>query len=140
MACKGAFTNTENFRFFEQLRGDKSSGEYLLSTDCVGPRVLARLVLQYWHPLQSPLKKWAGALLVAQRERIYLLMQEVRFNPWVRKIPWRRAGQPTPGFLLENPMDRGARRATVRGVTESDTTTRLSAASVVTAERKTEGT
>ena len=21
------------------------------------------------------------------------------FNPWVRKIPWRRAGQPTPVFL-----------------------------------------
>ena len=20
------------------------------------------------------------------------------FNPWVRKIPWRRAWQPTPGF------------------------------------------
>jgi len=22
------------------------------------------------------------------------------FNPWVRKIPWRRAWQPTPVFLL----------------------------------------
>ena len=22
-----------------------------------------------------------------------------RFNPWVRKIPWRRAWQPTPVFL-----------------------------------------
>ena len=22
-----------------------------------------------------------------------------RFDPWVRKIPWRRAGQPTPVFL-----------------------------------------
>ena len=22
------------------------------------------------------------------------------FNPWVRKIPWRRQWQPTPGFLL----------------------------------------
>ena len=21
------------------------------------------------------------------------------FNPWVRKIPWRRKWQPTPGFL-----------------------------------------
>ena len=27
------------------------------------------------------------------------------------KIPWRRAWQPTPVFLLENPMDRGAWRA-----------------------------
>jgi len=22
-----------------------------------------------------------------------------RFDPWVGKIPWRRAWQPTPGFL-----------------------------------------
>ena len=22
-----------------------------------------------------------------------------RFNPWVRKLPWRRAWQPTPAFL-----------------------------------------
>ena len=22
-----------------------------------------------------------------------------RFSPWVRKIPWRRAWQPTPAFL-----------------------------------------
>ena len=22
-----------------------------------------------------------------------------KFNPWVRKIPWRREGQPTPVFL-----------------------------------------
>ena len=33
------------------------------------------------------------------------------FHPWVRKIPWRRAWQHTPVFLLENPMDRGAWRA-----------------------------
>ena len=24
-----------------------------------------------------------------------------RFDPWVRKIPWRRAWQPTPVFLPE---------------------------------------
>ena len=26
-------------------------------------------------------------------------MQETRFDPWVRKIPWRREWQPTPVFL-----------------------------------------
>ena len=39
-----------------------------------------------------------------------------RFSPWVGKIPWRRAWQPTPVFLPENPMDGGAWWATVHGV------------------------
>ena len=42
------------------------------------------------------------------------------FDPWVRKIPWRRKWQPTPVFL-GNPMDRGAWRATVHGVKKSQT-------------------
>ena len=44
-----------------------------------------------------------------------------RFDPWVRKIPWRRKWQPTPLFLLQNPINRGAWRATVHGVTKSQT-------------------
>ena len=44
--------------------------------------------------------------------------KRLRFEPWVRKMPWRRAWQPT---CLENPMDRGAWRATVHRVTESQT-------------------
>ena len=38
------------------------------------------------------------------------------FDPWVRKIPWRRAWQPTPVFLLENPRDTGAWWVTVHSV------------------------
>ena len=46
-----------------------------------------------------------------------------RFNPWVRKIPWRRKWQHTPVFFLENPMDGGAWQATLPGVAkESDLT------------------
>ena len=41
------------------------------------------------------------------------------FNPGVKKIPLRRAWQPTPVFCLENPMDRGAWWATVNRVTKS---------------------
>ena len=26
-------------------------------------------------------------------------MKRRRFDPWVSKIPWRRKGQPTPGFF-----------------------------------------
>ena len=36
-------------------------------------------------------------------------MQETGFDPWVRKIPWRREWLPTPVFLQENSIDRGAR-------------------------------
>ena len=41
-----------------------------------------------------------------------------RFEPWVRKTPWRRKWQPTPIFLLGNPMDRGAWQATAQRVTK----------------------
>ena len=42
-----------------------------------------------------------------------------RSDPWVGKIPWRRAQQPTRVFCLENPMDRGASWPTVHGVSKS---------------------
>ena len=48
--------------------------------------------------------------------------QEIgEFDPWVRKIFWRKKWQPTPGFFLENPMDRGAWWVTVHGVAKSQT-------------------
>jgi len=48
------------------------------------------------------------AFLVAQMVKNRLQCGRPEFDPWVGKIPWRRAWQPTPVFLLENPMDRGA--------------------------------
>ena len=58
------------------------------------------------------------------------------FNPWVRKIPWRRKWQPTPVFLPRKPhgplhgkflhwKSHGAWRATVHGLRESDMTEQL---------------
>ena len=44
--------------------------------------------------------------------------ERLGFDPWVEKIPWRRAWQPTPGFL-ENSMDRGAWQAAGHRVTKS---------------------
>ena len=41
------------------------------------------------------------------------------FDPWVRKIPWRREWQPTPIFLPGESMDRGAWRAIVYEVAKS---------------------
>ena len=44
-----------------------------------------------------------------------------KFDPWVRKIPWKRAWQPTPVFLPGESQDREV-WATVHGVSESDKT------------------
>ena len=45
----------------------------------------------------------------------------MQFDPWVGKIPWRRAWQPTQYSCLDNLMDRGAWWATVHRVTKSQT-------------------
>ena len=44
------------------------------------------------------------------------------FDPWVRKIPWRKAWQPTPVFLTAESHWPGAWWATIHRVTELDTT------------------
>ena len=44
-----------------------------------------------------------------------------RFNPWGNKIPWRRNSNPFQYYYWENPTDREVWRATVRGVTKSQT-------------------
>ena len=58
-----------------------------------------------------------GAPLVAQKVKNLPGMQEIAgFDPWVRKIPWRREWLPIPMFM-ENSMNRKAWWATVHGVT-----------------------
>ena len=71
-----------------------------------------------------------GASLVAQWQRICLQCRSCRrrvFNPWVGKIPWRRALQTTPVFL---PGDSHGQRSLVGyspwGHNESDMTEWLS--------------
>ena len=43
------------------------------------------------------------------------------FDPWVGKIPWRRAWQPLQYSCLENPLDRGPWWAKVHRVSKSRT-------------------
>ena len=50
--------------------------------------------------------------------------RRLRFNPWVKKISWKGKWQPTPVFLLENSMDRGAWQATVHRVAEESDMTK----------------
>ena len=50
-----------------------------------------------------------------------------RFNPWIRKIPWRRKGQPTPVFLPgKSHGQRSLADYSPWGHKESDTTEQLS--------------
>ena len=42
---------------------------------------------------------FAISSLVAQMVKRLPAMWETRFDPWVRKIPWRRKWQPTPVSL-----------------------------------------
>ena len=65
--------------------------------------------------LNHKLPRWlSGKESACQRRRC-------EFDPWVRKIPWRRKGNPLQYSCLENPMDRGAWQATVHGVAKSQT-------------------
>ena len=52
-----------------------------------------------------------GASLVAQTVKDLPAEQETRFDPWVGKIPWRRAWQPTPVSL---PGESHGQRSLVR--------------------------
>ena len=53
----------------------------------------------------------------------YRRHQKHGFDPWFRKIPWRREWQHTPAFLPGKIMDSGAWQAIVRRVAkESDPT------------------
>ena len=62
-----------------------------------------------------PSSGWAS--LVAQQSRTCLQCRRGRFDPWVRKIPWRREWQPPPwDFLARKIPWRGAWRATVHRV------------------------
>ena len=64
------------------------------------------------------------ASLVAQRWRICLQCRRPGFNPWIKKIPWRRSWQPTTIFL-PGESHGGAWYATIHRVTESDTTEQI---------------
>ena len=66
---------------------------------------------------------------MARRVKNWPAMWRPGFDPWVRKNSWRRAWQPTPVFLLENPH---GQRSLVGynpwGHKESNRTERLSTA------------
>ena len=74
--------------------------------------------------LHDGMYQWAS--LVAQMIKNLLAKGRTEFNPWVRKIPWRKEWLPTPVFL---PGGSYGQRSLVgyspRGCKESDRTERL---------------
>ena len=63
------------------------------------------------------------ASLVAHWHRIYLPSRSYGSNPWVRKMPWRRAWLPTPVFSPGEPCgQRSLAGCSPQGLKESDTT------------------
>ena len=57
-------------------------------------RVLIKWKYSLWHHLT-----YLQASLVPQTVKNLPIKQGPEFSPWVGKIPWRRAWQPTQGFL-----------------------------------------
>ena len=63
--------------------------------DCIAEgitTITAALTGPLWKLLSAKESCWVSQ--VAQWSRIHLPLQEDRFDPWVRKIPWRRKWQP----------------------------------------------
>ena len=58
-----------------------------------------------------------------KKKKICLQRRRPMFSPWVGKIPWRRAWQPTPVFLPgESHGQRSLEGCSPQGHKESDTT------------------
>ena len=55
-------------------------------------------------------------------QTIWLQCRAHRFNPWIRKITWRRAWEPLQYSCLENSMDRSLAGYSPWGCKELDTT------------------
>ena len=97
------------------------SSQFTVSLDFVYHNCLS------WYPREI-FQEWLEALwsvfitLVAQTVRRLLAMRRPGFDPWIGKISWRRAWQPTPVFL---PRESHGQRSLVgyspQGCKESDT-------------------
>ena len=76
------------------------------------------LSLHYNFTITIPLLNFPGG---ASGKQPNCQSKRDRFDPWAGTIDWRGALQPTPEFCLKNPMDRGAWRALVHTLTQSQT-------------------
>ena len=66
-------------------------------------------------------QKYTQAALVVKNPPACKRCRKLRFDPWVRKIPWKRAWQTTPVLLPGKSHGQGAWWAAVHGVAKSRT-------------------
>ena len=80
-----------------------------------------------WCHKESDTTEWLQATVgLPWWLRIHVQCRRPRFDPWVRKISWRRAWQPTPVFLSgESHRQRNLVAYNQWGCKESDTTEQL---------------
>ena len=72
---------------------------------------------------QTQLKRFSSSSSSSQCKRHSEMQVRCRLSPWVGKIPWRRAWQPSPVFLPgESQGQRNLVGCRLRGRTESATT------------------
>ena len=70
--------------------------------------------------LTSPSKVFPGGSVGKESTCQFRRHKRCGFDPWVRKIPWKRKWQPTPvNSCLENSTDSGPWWTTVHGVAQS---------------------
>ena len=96
---------------------------YLLGANSILPMPWAHLLPVVWSVVINSffLKGFMVLLSWLSGKESAFPWRRGRFDPWVRKIPWRRKWWPTTVLLPENSMDRGAWWATVHGVAKRQT-------------------
>ena len=100
----------------EPLQSHRQTGRHMLPGASTCP--------QLWDPSTTSITLW-----MLWQLRICLQCRIPGFNPWVGKIPWRRAWQPTPVFLPgESPWTEAPWATIHRGHKESHMTKWLSIA------------
>ena len=92
------------------------------SLTLTGSPTVSTLTLSTWNQHQVPQVRASQVVLVIKKNKPSCQCKRHKkcgFDPWVGKMPWRRAWQHTPIFLLESPMDRGLWQAIVHTVAKS---------------------
>ena len=98
--CQRKYLRSQNYSLAFNI---KSLGMTCIPISFVGEREFIILLTPWWLRWQSICPQFGRP----------------RFDPWVRKILWRRKWQPTPVLLPRKSMDGGASWATVYEVAES---------------------